>query len=136
MIRDIVTDPFFLGKKSTLARKSDRYLAQDLKDTLWAHQDHCVGMAANMIGVNKRVIIIDLGAFDLVMFNPVILTKANPYKSKEACLSLIGYREVRRFDVITVSYWDEQWQPKRLRLTGFEAKICQHEMDHLEGILI
>lgn len=93
-------------------------------------------MAANMIGEQKRIVIVSMGFIDLVMFNPVIVSKKGIYQTKESCLSLSGYRKTQRYDKITVEYLDHNWRPKRLSLTGLTAQICQHELDHLEGILI
>ncbi|KXT72549.1 Peptide deformylase [Streptococcus sp. DD10] len=136
MQREIVRDPLFLSQKSALATPDDLYLAQDLQDTLHAHQDACVGMAANMIGVQKRAIIFNYGLVPVVMFNPVLLAKNKPYDTEEGCLSLAGSRATRRYEEITVAYWDKDWQKKTISLSGFPAQICQHELDHLEGILI
>lgn len=136
MIRDIVTDPKFLSHKASVATPLDRMIGQDLRDTLVAHQETCLGLAANMIGFQKRVIIISLGVFALVMYNPKLLTKRFPYQTEEGCLSLMGTRPTKRYREITVSYLDENWQEKTMSLEGLAAQICQHELDHLEGILI
>ena len=136
MIREIVTDPFFLSQKSEPATKQDQQVIQDLLDTIHAHADHCVGMAANMIGVIKRVIIVNMGVADVVMFNPVLLNKSIPFDTKESCLSLSGARPTRRYQTIEVSFLDKYWQRQTLTLTGLPAQICQHELDHLEGIII
>ena len=136
MIKTIVKDVFFLGQKSTEATKEDLYLAKDLRDTLEFHKDACVGMAANMIGVRKRVIIVNMGFVDIVMFNPVLLKKDTPYETEEGCLSLVGVRKTTRYKNIEVEYFDKNWNKKRIRLSGWEAQICQHELDHLEGIII
>ena len=136
MIKKIVTAPLFLSQKSIEATQADVFLAQDLRDTLASHRKHCVGMAANMIGVSKRVIIIQMAFFDLVMFNPVVTQKSGLYQTQESCLSLSGSRVTERYEEITVRFYDEKWLPKTLTLTGLEAQICQHELDHLEGILI
>ena len=111
-------------------------MAQDLQDTLRAHQEGCVGMATNMIGVRKRVIIIQLGLIPLVLFNPVLVKKEGVYETEEGCLSLAGSRKTSRFEKIQVSYRDMNWKPQLISLEGFAAQICQHELDHLEGILI
>ena len=124
MIKTIVKDVFFLGQKSTEATKEDLYLAKDLRDTLDFHKDACVGMAANMIGVN------------LVMFNPVLVSKSSPFQTEESCLSLEGSRPTKRYESIEVAYLDEQWMPKQLSFSGMPAQIIQHELDHLEGIII
>ncbi|MGT2743117.1 peptide deformylase [Streptococcus plurextorum] len=136
MIKTIVTDTFFLSQFSLKATKDDLYLAQDLRDTLAYHREACVGMAANMIGVKKRVIIISMGFVDLVMFNPVLLQKSGAYQTEESCLSLQGSRPTTRYQEITVSYRDEKWLEKTLTLKDFPAQIVQHELDHLEGIVI
>ena len=136
MIKTIVKDVFFLGQKSTEATKEDLYLAKDLRDKQEFHKDACVGMAANMIGVRKRVIIVNMGFVDIVMFNPVLLKKDTPYETEEGCLSLVGVRKTTRYKNIEVEYFDKNWNKKRIRLSGWEAQICQHELDHLEGIII
>lgn len=136
MIKQIVGDTFFLAQKSEEATKEDLYLAQDLQDTLVANRDNCVGMAANMIGVKKRAIIVNMGVADLVMFNPVLLNKSLPFDTKESCLSLTGARPTRRYQKIEVSFLDKNWNQQTLTLTGLPAQICQHELDHLEGIII
>ena len=136
MQREIVKDILFLQGKSEKAAKEDLHLAQDLQDTLLAHQDSCVGLAANMIGVRKRVIIVLYGLVPLVMFNPVLLKKSGPFQAQEGCLSLAGVRETTRYREITVEYLDKNWQKQVITLTDLPAQICQHELDHLEGILI
>ena len=124
MIKTIVKDVFFLGQKSTEATKEDLYLAKDLRDTLEFHKDACVGMAANM------------GFVNLVMFNPVLVSKSSPFQTEESCLSLEGSRPTRRYESVVVAYLDEQWMPKQLSFSGMPAQIIQHELDHLEGIII
>ena len=136
MEKSIMKDPFFLSQVSEEATKEDLYLAQDLLDTLRAHQEACVGMAANMIGVRKRVIIIQIGLMPLVLFNPVLVKKEGKYETEEGCLSLPGNRKTSRFEKIQVSYRDTNWKPQLISLEDFAAQICQHELDHLEGILI
>lgn len=136
MIKPIIRDTFFLQQKSLEATKSDLSLAKDLQDTLAANREVCVGMAANMIGSLKRVIIINMGFTDLVMFNPILVDKAQPYDTEELCLSLVGVRPTKRYRTIKVSYRDINWQEKAITLTDFPAQVCQHELDHLEGILI
>ncbi len=136
MIKPIIRDTFFLQQKSLEATKSDLSLAKDLQDTLAANREACVGMAANMIGSLKRVIIINMGFTDLVMFNPILVDKAQPYDTEEFCLSLVGVRPTKRYRTIKVSYRDINWQEKTITLTDFPAQVCQHELDHLEGILI
>ncbi len=136
MQQKIVKDVLFLQQKSELATKLDLYLAQDLQDTLLAHQENCVGLAANMIGVRKRVIIFQYGLVPVVMFNPVLLSKSSPYQAEEGCLSLSGSRSTTRYQEITVEYLDRNWERQNMTLNGLPAQICQHELDHLEGILI
>ncbi|MFC5630469.1 MULTISPECIES: peptide deformylase [Streptococcus] len=136
MIKPIITDTFFLAQPSLEATKDDLPLGQDLRDTLAFHRESCVGMAANMIGVKKRAIIISMGFVDLVMFNPVLLEKAGAYETEESCLSLTGSRLTTRYKEITISYRDEKWMAKTLTLRDFPAQIVQHELDHLEGVVI
>ena len=136
MIRDIVKDIFFLEQKSVPATKDDMYVGRDLKDTLQANRTACVGMAANMIGIKKRVIIVSMGPFDVVMYNPVLLSKDTPYETEEGCLSLTGVRKTTRYENIEIEYMDENWNKRKVSLNGWTAQICQHELDHLEGIII
>ena len=136
MQQKIVKDVLFLQQKSEPATKLDLYLAQDLQDTLLAHQENCVGLAANMIGVRKRVIIFQYGLVPVVMFNPVLLSKSDPYQAEEGCLSLSGSRSTTRYQEITVEYLDRNWELQNMTLNGLPAQICQHELDYLEGILI
>ena len=136
MIKPIVKDVFFLGQKSTAATKADMQVAIDLQDTLRANRERCVGLAANMIGVKKNVIIVNMGMIDVVMFNPVIKKKDTPYQTEEGCLSLEGVRPTTRYENIEVEYMDMNWKKQRVKLTGWTAQICQHECDHLEGIII
>ena len=136
MQQKIVKDVLFLQQKSEPATKLDLYLAQDLQDTLLAHQENCVGLAANMIGVRKRAIVFQYGLVPVVMFNPVLLSKSSPYQAEEGCLSLSGSRSTMRYQEITVEYLDRNWELQNITLNGFPAQICQHELDHLEGILI
>ena len=136
MEKRIVRDVLFLSQVSKPASQEDLYLAKDLKDTLLANRETCVGLAANMIGVQKRVIIFNLGLVPIVMFNPVLLSYKGPYETEEGCLSLTGVRPTTRYETITVSYRDSKWQEQTIMLTGFPAQICQHELDHLEGRII
>ena len=136
MIRPIVKDVFFLGQKSGPATMQDLSVGQDLMDTLRANQDHCVGMAANMIGVKKRVIIVNMGILNVVMYNPVIVRKDSPYETEEGCLSLTGIRKTTRYQNIEVEYYDSSWKKRRQKYSGWTAQIIQHECDHLEGIII
>ena len=136
MIKPIVKDVFFLGQKSGPATKQDLSVGQDLQDTLTANQERCVGMAANMIGVKKRIIIVYLGIMNVVMYNPVIVKKDTPYETEEGCLSLTGVRKTTRYQNIEVEYLDGSWKKHRQRYSGWTAQIIQHECDHLEGIII
>ena len=136
MIKPIVKDVLFLGQKSGPAVKADLSLAKDLQDTLAANRERCVGMAANMIGVKKRAIIVSMGLISVVMFNPVITKKDGPYEAEEGCLSLTGVRKTTRYEAITLEYIDVEWKRQCRTFTGWTAQIIQHEVDHLEGILI
>ncbi len=108
----------------------------DLQDTLKAYRDHCVGMAANMIGVKKHIIIINTGFMDVVMFNPVIVSKSGLYETEEGCLSLEGVRKTSRYREIEIEYFDFSWKKQNIRLKGLSAQIAQHEIDHLSGRII
>ncbi|MGM9892297.1 peptide deformylase [Limosilactobacillus sp.] len=136
MIKTINKDLNILKQVSQPATKSDLPLGQDLKDTLTANAQRCVGMAANMIGVNKRVIIAAIGPLQVVMFNPQLIAKRGPYQTEEGCLSLTGQRATTRYQQIKVRFYNDQWQVQELALTGFPAEIVQHELDHCDGILI
>ena len=136
MIKPIVRDIFFLGQKSEEATKQDLSVGQDLQDTLIANQDRCVGMAANMIGIRKRIIIVNMGFLNIVMYNPVILKKDKPYETEEGCLSLDGVRKTTRYENIEVEYLDSSWKKRRQQYSGWTAQIIQHEVDHLNGIII
>lgn len=136
MVRPIVKDVFFLGQKSEPAGKEDIGVIWDLEDTLQANAEHCVGMAANMIGVKKRIIIVDAGFMKLVMLNPEITKKEGPYEAEEGCLSLLGVRKTTRYEKIEVSYQDKNFQKKRQSFIGWTAQIIQHEIDHCNGIVI
>ena len=136
MIKPIVKDVFFLGQKSEAATKQDMSVGQDLMDTLRANQDHCVGMAANMIGVKKKIIIVNMGIMNVVMYNPVIVKKDTPYETEEGCLSLSGVRKTTRYQNIEVEYYDSSWKKHRQSYSGWTAQIFQHECDHLAGIII
>lgn len=136
MVKEIVRDVFFLGGKSSPATKEDMQTARDLQDTLRANRDRCVGMAANMIGVRKNIIIVTAGFFDIVMFNPVIVSKSEPFLTEEGCLSLDGVRPTTRYKKITVEYQDINWKKQRKTYEGWTAQIIQHEVDHLSGIII
>ncbi len=136
MIRDICKDEAFLAQKAETATAEDLDTAQDLLDTLAAHREGCVGMAANMIGVNKRIIVFDDDGKYQVMFKPVIVKHDGPYEAEEGCLSLTGRRKVKRFQTIKVQWQNEKLQTRRKTFTGWTAEIIQHEIDHCEGVLI
>ena len=136
MVREINHDTFFLGQKSEPATEEDKGVAHDLLDTLKANSDGCVGMAANMIGVKKNIIVVSMGPVDVVMLNPVIMSKSKPYETEEGCLSLEGVRKTTRYQEIDVVYQDMDFKKHRQSFSGFIAEIIQHECDHLEGILI
>lgn len=136
MIREICKDIIFLAQKAEPATPDDLLLATDLLETLEYHKDGCVGMAANMIGVNKRIIAFDNDGEYIVMFNPEILRKTGPYDTEEGCLSLTGVRPVKRWKTIKVKWQNEKFQQRIKDFTGWTAEIIQHEIDHCEGIII
>ena len=136
MVKKIMHDPLFLAQKSVDATEADKQIVTDLLDTLKANLEHCVGMAANMIGVKKNIIIVNMGFIDVVMFNPVIVSKRDMYETEEGCLSLDGVRKTTRYQEIEVEYYDFNWKKKRQKLSGWTAQICQHEIDHLSGKII
>ena len=136
MIREICRDETFLAQKAAPATADDLATAQDLLDTLTAHKDGCVGMAANMIGVCKRIIAFDNEGTYMVMFNPVIVRQSGPYEAQEGCLSLTGVRKTKRFQTIKVQWQNEKFQTRIKTFTGWTAEIIQHEIDHCEGIVI
>ena len=136
MVKPIVKDVFFLGQKSEPATKADLQVGRDLQDTLKAHRAECVGMAANMIGVKKNIIIVNMGFVDVVMFNPVIVSKSGPFETEEGCLSLSGVRPCTRYQNIEVEYMDFNWTTQKTKLQGWTAQIAQHEIDHLSGKII
>lgn len=136
MVRPIVKDVFFLGQKSTEAAKDDEGTGVDLLDTLSANTDRCVGMAANMIGVNKCIIAVTIGNMNVLMYNPKILKKSGPYETEEGCLSLEGVRKTVRYQRIEVEYQDIRFKRRREKYSGWTAQIIQHECDHLEGRII
>ena len=136
MVKPIVKDVFFLGQKSEPATKADLQVGRDLQDTLKAHRAECVGMAANMIGVKKNIIIVNMGFVDVVMFNPVIISKSGPFETEEGCLSLSGVRPCTRYQNIEVEYMDFNWKKQKTKLQGWTAQIAQHEIDHLSGKII
>ncbi len=136
VVREIMRDEAFLSQKAELATLEDLPVAQDLLDTLTAHKDGCVGMAANMIGVCKRIIVFDNDGTYMVMLNPEVIKKSGPYEAEEGCLSLTGIRKAKRWQSIKVQYQNEQFQTRFKTFTGWTAQIIQHEIDHCEGILI
>ena len=136
MIQPIMKDPIFLAQKSVPATKEDLPVAQDLLDTLTAHKDGCVGMASNMIGVSKRIIAFDNEGKYMVMFNPEIVKRSEPYEAEEGCLSLPGTRKAKRYRSIKVQYQNDQFQTRFKTFTGWTAQIIQHEIDHCNGVLI
>ena len=136
MVREICRDEAFLSQRAEPATKDDFGTAQDLLDTLLAHKDGCVGMAANMIGVNKRIIAFDNDGAYLVMLNPVIVRQSELYEAEEGCLSLNGTRKTKRFRSIKVQWQNKMLQTRLKTFTGWTAEIIQHEIDHCEGILI
>ena len=136
MIREICRDETFLAQKAAPATADDLATAQDLLDTLTAHKDGCVGMAANMIGVCKRIIAFDNEGTYMVMFNPVIVRQSGPYEAQEGCLSLTGVRKTKRFQTVKVQWQNEKFQTRLKTFTGWTAEIIQQEIDHCEGILI
>ena len=137
MVQPLIHDPVFLAQKSTPATMEDLPIAQDLLDTLLAHRDSCVGMAANMIGKTKRIIVFDNEGTPTVMLNPVILKAAEPYETEEGCLSLLGGpRKTRRYKKIKVEYQNLQLQKRIKTFSGWTAQIIQHEVDHCNGVLI
>ena len=136
MVKPIMKDIFFLQQKSEPAAAADAQVMRDLLDTLQAHREECVGMAANMIGVNKRIIAFDNEGEYMVMFNPVIIKQSGPYEAEEGCLSLAGTRRTKRFRSIKVQWQNEKFQTRLKTFTGWTAEIIQHEIDHCEGIII
>ena len=137
MIQPIVHDPILLARKSALAGAEDLQIAQDLLDTLAAHKEECVGMAANMIGIFKRIIVFDCEGTYMVMLNPEIVSASGVYDAQEGCLSLLGGpRPAKRFQKIKVKYQNTALQTRLKTFTGWTAQIIQHEIDHCNGILI
>ena len=136
MIRPIQKDIFFLRKRAVPATAADISIANDLRDTLFAHTHECVGMAANMIGVNKSIIGFFHNGIYLEMFNPRMISGCMPYETEEGCLSLTGIRKATRYNLITVKYQNRAFQEKQEVFTGFSAQVIQHELDHLNGIII
>ena len=136
MIQPVMRDPMFLAVPSEKATRADKQHAMDLLDTLRANLERCVGMAANMIGVRKRIIAVHTGFAQVVMLNPVIMSKSGAYETEEGCLSLDGVRKTTRYEQIEVSYQDLMMKPHRQKYSGYVAQIIQHEVDHCDGILI
>ncbi len=136
MIRPIMKNVMFLAQKSEIATPDDMNIVRDLLDTLKANEDGCVGMAANMIGVKKRIIAVNMGFANVPMINPVIVAKSGEYETEEGCLSLVGVRKTKRYEKIEVEYFDINWEKQKGTFTGWTAQIIQHECDHLEGIII
>ena len=136
MEQPIMKDPIFLAQKSEPAAAEDLGVARDLLDTLMAHRDGCVGMAANMIGVAKRIIVFNNEGAYMTMFNPEIVKASGAYNAEEGCLSLTGKRRTRRYRCVKVSYQNEAMQVRLKTFTGWTAQIIQHEIDHCNGILI
>jgi peptide deformylase len=136
MVKPIMKDIFFLNQKSEPATKADNQVVQDLLDTLKANRAGCVGMAANMIGVKKQIIAVNMGMFDMAMINPVITKKSGAYQTEEGCLSLDGIRSTTRYQEIEVEYFDISWKRQKQKYSGWIAQVIQHECDHLEGIII
>lgn len=137
MVKELVHDPILLAMKSEAAAKDDLQTAQDLADTLSAHKDSCVGMAANMIGVRKRIIVFDNGGEYMTMLNPEILKRSEPYETEEGCLSFLGGpRKCKRYKSVKVKWQTFDFQTRIKTFTGFTAQIIQHEIDHCDGVLI
>ena len=135
-VKKIIYDQVFLSQKSEPATKEDIAVIDDLTDTLRANLEYCVGMAANMIGVKKRILVFTIGDIIIPMINPVILNKENSYETEECCLSLSGFRKTIRYEKIEVEYLDRNFKKQRQIFKGFTAQIIQHEIDHFEGIII
>lgn len=137
MVKELIHDPIFLTGKSKLATKEDLSVAQDLMDMLMAHKDRCVGMAANMIGIRKRIIVFDNEGTYMTMFNPEIIKKSEPYDAEESCLSLLGGpHKCKRYQIIKVQWQTAEFKTLIKTFTGWTAQIIQHEVDHCDGVLI
>lgn len=136
MVRPVIKDINFLNKKSEQASAKDLQDAVDLLDTLAAHKEECVGMAANMIGIRKSIIAVNMGFMNIAMFNPVIVKKSGAYETEESCLSLEGTRKTTRYHNIEIVYEDMQFKKQRQKFSGWTAQIIQHEIDHCNGIII
>ena len=136
MVKKIMRDPLFLAQKSVDAAEADKQVVVDLSDTLRANLDRCVGMAANMIGVKKNIIVVATGPFQIAMINPVIISKSGEYETEEGCLSLKGVRSCTRYQEIEVDYLDQNFKKQHGKYSGKMAQIIQHEIDHCCGIVI
>lgn len=136
MVKKITRDPMFLAQKSVDATEADKQVITDQLDTLRANLDHCVGMAANMIGVSKNIIVVAAGPFQFAMINPVIAKKTGAFQTEEGCLSLDGVRPCTRYKEIEVDYLDTNFKKQHGKYTGWTAQIIQHEIDHCNGIVI
>lgn len=136
MVRKIVKDPLFLAQKAEPATEADKQVIQDLLDTRYANQDSCIGMAANMIGVNKNIIVVAIGPLQFPMVNARITKRRGAYKTEEGCLSLDGVRPCTRYKEIEVDYLDQDFKPQHGKYTDLVAQIIQHELDHVAGIVI
>lgn len=136
MVKSIMRDILFLNQQSEIATEADKQVVQDLLDTLKANEEGCVGMAANMIGVKKRIIVVNMGFINVPMINPVIVKKIGLYETEEGCLSLTGTRKTTRYKDIEVEYLDAGFKKQRQKYSGWIAQIIQHEVDHCDGIVI
>ena len=136
MVKKVVRDPLFLAQKSEPATEADKQVVQDLLDTLRANLDHCVGMAANMIGVKKNIIVVVAGPFQFAMINAVITKKSGAFQTEEGCLSLDGVRPCTRYKEIEVDYLDQNFKKQHGKYSGWTAQIIQHELDHVAGVVI
>lgn len=136
MIKPICKDTFILSRKSVPATKAELSVVGDLLDTLQVNADRCVGMAANMIGINKRILVFRVGAMNIPMINPTIVKQADSYEAEEGCLSLDGVRKAIRYRTIEVEFLNQKFEKQKQTFTGFSAQIIQHEIDHCDGILI
>lgn len=136
MVKPIMRDPLFLAQKSEPATEADKQVIQDLLDTLRANLDHCVGMAANMIGEKKNIIVVAVGPFQFAMVNAKITKKSGAFQTEEGCLSLDGVRPCTRYKEIEVDYLNQNFKPQHGKYSGWTAQIIQHELDHVDGIVI
>jgi len=136
VVQTIMKNVDFLSQKSEIATEVDRQVIVDLLDTLKANEEHCVGMAANMIGIKKRIIVVNMGFMNMAMVNPVIVKKSGAYETEEGCLSLLGVRKTKRYQDIEVEYQDANFVKQKQAFSGWIAQIIQHEIDHCDGIII